>query len=234
MVWKLPWWRLQAPRVSLKLGMYSSRVEGKNCRTLPGKLLGSPGCWNGGLSKEVGLGVWFFRSTKSDGYFAGHPYKARPTYGCTYSEHPNWPGLYLFYPFLVSLHHENGDIFQPHCEHFLCDEYASNGVQTEHLDLKNFSPCNTKNHQRSSYLPKKCSRFLLRPLVSFPGRRWVKYIWLMRVMSWRCVPYHMYRSESLRRPSRPPRCQKGFQVWSPVGTSLDWASSQTWWSMIKW
>ncbi len=48
-----------------------SRMEGRKnfvqclCATrLPGKLLGSPGCWNGGLSKEVGVvGSCFFLDT---------------------------------------------------------------------------------------------------------------------------------------------------------------------------
>ena len=47
--------------LQIRDGIVSAGWKGKKtCRTLPGKLLGSPGCWNGGLSKEVGLGGCFF------------------------------------------------------------------------------------------------------------------------------------------------------------------------------
>ena len=116
-----------------------------------------------------------------------------------------------------------GDIFQPHCEHFLFDEYVSNRVQTEHLALKNVSPCNTKKSpmifipsQKNGPLKHQTGHDFLETTVHFFGRRWVKYIWLMRVMSWRCVPCHMYLESLRRRPSRSRRCllrEKGMKRW---------------------
>lgn len=95
MVWKLPWWRLQAPRISFKLGMELFQQGGR------GKKLQNLCQENFLVALDVGMEVWakrwgwafffiyFFGPLyKSDGWIAGHT-------------HPNWPVC----TFLVSLHH---------------------------------------------------------------------------------------------------------------------------------
>jgi len=96
--------------LQIRDGIVSAGWKGKKtAEPLPGKLLGSPGCWNGGLSKEVGLGVFFFY------IFSDHYISQMAELQAT----PIPTGRFVPFWFLFIIF---GDIFQPHCEHFLFDE----------------------------------------------------------------------------------------------------------------